>query len=318
IYTTKPVITERWLAFVNAVGRKLQQAHPDKKIYTLAYHQTVRPPDPGVITPEPNVMMQLVNSRPNYVCFVHRFEKNGCTHHARFRDVLDKWVNMTPAGVTIYEYVQHSTFAFMPFAAPHKFAADISYLANAGVVGYEAQSSARMWGVYGITHYAVARSLWNPHLDPETLVKDYCDHAFKHASEPMQKFYATLEQGLEEAECITRGIWTYMTPEVMSEARKYLDSAHQAADREIVKDRLATIEVSFTLGERGSGAWWKAQKAHEDGDVEALQEAVSEGEELMDWVRRQQQNPELKYHVGIGKLQVQVRMWQRWLQELNE
>ena len=35
-------------------------------------HQTFRPPDPQVLALEPNVIIQVVNSRPNYVCFVHR------------------------------------------------------------------------------------------------------------------------------------------------------------------------------------------------------------------------------------------------------
>jgi len=54
-----PVITERWLTFVNAVARKLQVTHPGKKLFTLAYHQTFRPPDPQVIKPEPNVMIEV-------------------------------------------------------------------------------------------------------------------------------------------------------------------------------------------------------------------------------------------------------------------
>ena len=68
----QPVIIERWLSFVNAVARRLQETHPGKGIYTLAYHQTFRPPDPEVIKPEPNVMIQVVARTTSASCIASR------------------------------------------------------------------------------------------------------------------------------------------------------------------------------------------------------------------------------------------------------
>ena len=70
----------------------------------------------------------------------------------------------------------------------------------------------------------------------------------------MQRFIAAIEAGLGAADHITEGIWTYMTPEVMSEARVHLDAAHAAARSDVVRKRLRCIEIGFHYGEMGSEA----------------------------------------------------------------
>lgn len=313
-----PVITERWLSFVNEVARGLQRTHPGKGVYTLAYHQTFRPPDPAVIGPEPNVLIQVVNSRPNYVCFMHRFEAEGCTHHERFREGLRRWVAMTPGGVMLYEYVVHSTFASMPYAAPHKFVDDIRYLAREGVVGYDGQSVDRLWGTYGIIHYAIAKASWDPEVDADALVRDYCDHAFGAASAPMQAFYATIEAALEAAEHSTDGVWAWMTAENMARARTQLDAAHAAADGDAARTRLRTIEVGFHYGELGAEAWRTAQAAIAAQDAAGLRRAIDLAQQAAQYVNDEQERAP-HYAALPGKLlSVHVVRWQNALAKLEE
>jgi len=312
-----PVITERWLSFVNAVARRLRATHPGKKVYTLAYHQTFRPPDPRRIRPEPNVMIQVVNSRPNYVCFVHRFENESCPHHVKFRKGLEDWVAMTPAGVMVYEYDPHSTFCAMPYPAPYKFVDDIKYLHRVGVVGYEGQSSPTLWGTYGINHYAIAKTTWDRSVDAESLVRDYCDHAFGEASGPMRRFLKTIEQGLVAADHITEGIWSYMTPDVMAEARRHLDEAHAAARSPSVKRRLCAFEIGFHYGELGSEAWRKAQQARAAKDARLLAEAIELAEAAARYCLDEQRK-EPHYAASPGKLtSVYARSWKRQLESMK-
>ena len=311
-----PVITERWLSFVNEVARGLQRTHPGKNVYTLAYHQTFRPPDPSAIRPEPNVMMQVVNSRPNYVCFVHRFEDLDCPHHVAFREGLERWVDMTPAGVMVYEYDPHSTFCSMPYPAAAKFVDDINYLHRIGVVGYEGQSGPSVWGTYGINHYAIARCTWQTGIEPQALVKEYCDAAFGPASEQMQEFLATVDRAMIAADHITDGVWTWMTPEAMAEARRHLDAAHAAAEAasDKVRARLRTWEISFHYGELGSQAWWKAQRALAEHDAALLAEAIELGNAAIQYVQDEQAK-EPHYAGAPGKFPtVHIARWQRTLE----
>ncbi len=315
-----PVITERWLSFCNEVARKLQVTHPGKSIYTLAYHQTFRPPDPATFRIEPNVMVQVVNSRPNYVCFVHRFEAEDCPHHAKFREGIEQWVSMAPGGVMVYEYTPHSTFCSMPYPAPYKFVDDIAYLGRIGVVGYQGQSVPKLWGTYGINYYAIAKATWDPSIDADALVQDYCDHAFGPASEPMQAFMRTVDEALVAADHITDGIWTWMTPEVMAEAREHLDAAHAAAagaDAK-VQERLRTWEISFRYGEIGSEAWRTAQRGIAESDPAALERAIALVDEAVDYINAQNKI-EPHYAAAPGKLvRVHRVQWERALQRMRE
>lgn len=314
-----PVITERWMTFCNDVARKLQSTHPGKKVYTLAYHQTFRPPDPETFTIEPNVMVQVVNSRPNYVCFVHRFENEDCPHHNAFRAGIEQWVDMTPGGVMVYEYTPHSTFCTMPYPAPFKFVDDIRYLGRIGVVGYEGQSVAKIWGTYGINYYAIAKATWDTDTDADALVADYCDHAFGPASGDMQRFMRTVEQALVDADHITEGVWTWMTPGAMTQCREHLDAAHAAAEGTArVQQRLRDWEIGFHYGEIGSQAWWTARQGIAEEDPALLREAIRLADEAaayLDDTRR-----ETGHLVGAaGKLtRVYKVQWERALERMEQ
>jgi len=316
--TERPVITRRWLSFVNAVARRLSETHPGKKVYTLAYHQTFRPPDPAVIRPEPNVMIQVVNSRPNYVCFVHRFEADGCPRHEAFRNGLDQWLSVTPAGVMVYEYDPHSTFCAMPYPAACKFIDDIRYLARRGVIGYEGQSAPSIWGTYGINHYVIAKTTWDPNVDAERLVSDYCEHAFGEAAVPMMRFFNVIDRALVAADHITDGIWTYMTADVMASARRHLDEAHALAHDPGVKRRLRACEIGFHYGELGSQAWRTAQEAIARKDADQLAGAIDLARQAARYCDREQEK-EPHYAAAPGKLiTVHVRQWQQQLDKLRK
>lgn len=315
-----PVITERWMTFCNNVARKLQQTRPGKRVYTLAYHQTFRPPDPETFRMEPNVMVQVVNSRPNYVCFVHRFEDDSCEHHNKFRAGIEQWVEMTPGGVMVYEYTPHSTFCTMPYPAPWKFVEDIAYLGRIGVVGYEGQSSAKIWGTYGINYYTIAKATWDPGTDGDALVQDYCDHAFGPASEAMQAFMRTVDEALKAADHITDGVWTWMTPEAMAQAREHLDAAHAAAANADVKvrARLRTWEIGFRYGEIGVEAWRTGQRGLAESDAALLQRAIELANEAAEYLAAEnREGPH--YAAATGKLlTVHRTQWERALGRIQE
>ena len=142
----------------------------------------------------------------------------------------------------------------MQLPAPHKFISDIRWLSQNGCVGYEGQSSSKTFGLYGITLYAAAKAMWNPAIDPDALLKDYCDSAFHEASEPMQRFFAELERGQREAEHTSTGIWTCLMPDVLAKAREQRDGARAAARDKRVKCRLAGLDAHFKYAEQARPA----------------------------------------------------------------
>lgn len=260
------------MTFVNEVADKIAVTNPGKKIYSLAYHQTFHPP--LSVKPRPNVMMMVVNSRTEGVCFVHYVATPGCTNNALFCRYFKEWAEITPAGLMAYQYMPHSTFCYMPLPAPHKFIADIHWLSQAGCVGYEGQSSCQAFGLFGITLYAAAKVMWNPNIDAGALMKDYCDSAFHEASEPMQSFFQAFERGQREADHTSTGIWTALTPKVLKEAHQHMDQALNLARDEKVKRRLSALDAHLVYAERGCEVYRMAQEAVQKGDKVLLDRAA--------------------------------------------
>lgn len=57
-----------------------------------------------------------------------------------------------------------------------------------GVSEYLAQISVS-WGNSGLGYWVCAKMLWDPDRDPKWLVREFCEHAFGKAADPMQRFY---------------------------------------------------------------------------------------------------------------------------------
>lgn len=270
---TMPALGDRWLTFVNAVADKIAVTNPGRKIYTLAYHQTFSPP--LKTRPRPNVMIQVVNSRPEGVCFVHEVATPGCANNSLFLQNFKGWSSITPGGMMAYQYMPHSTFCLMPLPAPDKFVADIRRLSDAGCVGYEGQSGFRTFGLFGITLYAAAKAMWNPQINPGELLKDYCDSAFHESSKPMQSFFRTLAGGQKAADHTHTGIWTALPPDILKRARADMDKALSRARQEKVRRRLAALDAHFKYAEEGCRAYRLAEEAVQKHDSQLLDQAAT-------------------------------------------
>jgi len=272
-----PALADRWLTFVNAVADGIAVRHPDRKIYTLAYHQTFAPP--LKVKPRPNVMVMVVNSRPEGVCFVHKVETPDCLNNALFCRNFKGWSAITPGGLLAYQYMPHSTFCSMPLPAPHKFIADIRWLSRAGCVGYEGQSGSTTFGLFGITLYAVAKALWDPSIDPDALIEDYCASAFHESSEAMRSFFLAFAEGQRRADHTSTGVWTSFTPEILSQARRHMDKARADARNERVKRRLGALDAHLKYAERGYDAYDLARQAVRKRDTQLLDAAEKRARE---------------------------------------
>ncbi|HRU04804.1 MAG TPA: DUF4838 domain-containing protein [Candidatus Brocadiia bacterium] len=311
-----PDYTPRVLAFVNAVAGRLAVTNPGKKLVYLAYHSTTRPPDETESKPAANVMVELATWSP-IGCRMHTIACEDCRPHAQFREVYKRWRAITPAGMLIYEYLPRGSCYEMPFIAPRRFASDIRYLQGQGLAGYEAQTVRWLWGTYGVTKYAVAKALWNPQLDADALVKDYCDRAFREASEPMQRFIAAAEAAQAAAECNWGSLWNSLTPEALAQGRKHLDAAHAAAGSDLVRKRLRGIEISWRMAEMTAPAMKKASGAQEAKNPALLNEAIAEAQAAIRFIKEESAR-EPHFAGGTYRLEKSVKDWEKALKDMRQ
>jgi len=87
----------------------------------------------------------------------------------------------------------------MPMIYVHKLAADMKFRADHRLIGVDFDSLVHHWSSQGLNYYVLAKLLWNPHLDVDALIADYCQAAYGPAAEPMRRYYAMIETRTDSA-----------------------------------------------------------------------------------------------------------------------
>ncbi|MDD5679433.1 MAG: DUF4838 domain-containing protein [Kiritimatiellae bacterium] len=277
--------THRWLAMVNAVADRLAESDPGKTLLAAAYSSYQEPPDPAVIKPATNVIIFYCTWDG---CRLHGFEHGSddpnrapeMGAHSKHRQWIEAWRDITPAGMIMLEYVQRSSMDGMAGANPRRFVKDMRYLKKNRFVGYAGFAAPLPWGLHIVNRYAVAKAMWNPDIDADALVKDFCEHAFHAASSNMQNFVNTIEDAMQTAGCNHCHVTLWMKPEVMAAARRHLDAAHAAAAGDAtVGKRLRQFEAHFHYMELAGPAHNKFFRVYYgERDPELMREAIKLGE----------------------------------------
>ena len=271
----RPVLTERWITFVNRIAALVAKRHPGKKIYTLAYHQTMRPPDPRRLRPAPNVLMHVVHSRPKYVCFIHELANAKCPHNVKFLQALKKWTGMTRGGVMVYDYYPHSTFEQLPYGALQKVFRDIRTLRDAGAVGMEAQTSARILGLYLPLIYGATAAMWDPDASLDGTMGPFFKAMYGAAAPHVRAYCDYLESQRQACpEHCTDGILPYLKTPVVRRADELMARAWQDADTAETRRRLQPLVDHQNLAGLQRDALDAFARYEATGKVEHLRAAV--------------------------------------------
>jgi len=260
---TVPVISNRMITFANAVAAKVR-VRPDVWFYVLAYHADFPPPkDP--LRPAARVMVQAVHSRPNFNCFTHPVAHD-CPRNRAFRKCLEKWVDIS-VSVTLYDYILHSQMHQLPWVAPRKIVEDIRYYRRIGLDGFVWQCSPGVSANRGINYYVAARAMWNPDVDPDEILREYCRGVFKEAAEEVRAYFEFLETARLRGPCINLGpnmllvqegqvrtedhtLDEYLTPDVLKQAATLLERARAAAQTDGTRGLVAELEVGLEYARR--------------------------------------------------------------------
>ncbi|MFT5095884.1 MAG: DUF4838 domain-containing protein [Planctomycetales bacterium] len=119
-----------------------------------------------------------------------------------------------------------------PVIYVHKMADDFRFMASHSLVGTDFDSCCHNWATQGLNYYVCAKLHWNPSLDVDDLIDDYCQSGFGSGAEDVKKYILRIEE-LTNVMATTELKYTEpYTPEVIEELRGYLDSATEATNGE--------------------------------------------------------------------------------------
>jgi len=228
-------IGESIQVFHHHVAERLAKLRPDKRVMIIAYSVT-QPPPKTIKEYPPNVLVEICH--PSEALF-------------------DAWAPIkVPGGKSVYLY-EFGCYPQPGFSAKRSFKA----MANLARLLHKHNVKAvyrcgygECFGMEGAYYYVFNRLLENPKYDVETLVNDFCKHAYGNVAKQMMAFYRRLDTRLAAHDALEKfarptcpaDLFAYMyTPSTLEALEGSLAGAERAATDAKVKRRLGLVRREF-------------------------------------------------------------------------
>lgn len=182
-------LTDRYVKYWNILARGLRERLPDREAYVgvLAYSAYKTPP---VAEPlEPNIVVGYVGHFPLAGDTVTQGEKENWL----------AWANRATAMLYRPNLFHYSGgWLGLPTLALRRTMRDFRFLAENKCVGLEVDTLPLMWATQGVQYYLMAQMAYDPFLDGEAVLQDYCRRGFGPAAEPVAAYFDLMEGAHEQ------------------------------------------------------------------------------------------------------------------------
>ena len=252
------------LALINRIAAKLETDHPEDRITTLAYLETVQPPVNE--RPRKNVIITLCTDRSTWAwphLYVTETPTRAGSGRTVFRDSLQAW-HEAGANIRIWDYTIVFQYTLKPLPNVSAVSDNMRYYVGHGATGVFLQgyhnandgcdrSLMRSW--------VWAKQLWDPSLDTRELVRDFNYGFYGPAGGPMQAYDELLWRlwarhhmnFLQNGDNKMRYELLY-TRQFLDEARPMLNEAERLAGENqdlLRRVRLAKLPLQYLALNRG-------------------------------------------------------------------
>ena len=242
------------LQLVNRVAEAVADEFPDKRITTLAYQWSRKPPQ--TLRPRPNVTIRLCSIE---CCFTHPLP--GCDYPAnvQFCKDLEGWSAICD-DLWIWNYTTNFRNYYLPHPVLRALDDDIRFFVEHNVKGvYEQDTKLTPHGeMSDLGGYIMAQFLWNPEYDEDTAINEFLEAVYEDAAPQLRAYIDLLHDKVETDKIHLRCYVTpdqakFLTDEVLAVADHLFDLAEEAvADRPDVlrRVRFARMPVDYAIVER--------------------------------------------------------------------
>ena len=174
-----------YISFVNKVAEIVEEKHPENYVSTLAYMFTEKPPK--TVRPRHNVLIRLC---PIYMCAGHPFTECTSPETKQFAETLAGWNRLTD-NIFIWHYATDFSSYLAPFPNFRNFTEAIRTYAHSGVRGIFMQGGYTSRGSSDaeLRAWVMARLLWEPDADPDTLVDEWMQAVYGQGYRPMREAF---------------------------------------------------------------------------------------------------------------------------------
>ncbi len=241
----RPALTDRYAKFWNRVAQELRKERPNTPIDVGAWAYGAMRTPPVSTSVDPAVI----------IGFVGNLSWGGSAARKADLDLWDAWSKKVPR-LAWRPNLFHYGWA-MPGAMIHGLSEDFKFMADRGLIAMDIDSIYNDWATRGLDYYTLAQLAWDPKLNPDTLLADYCLRAFGPAAAPqIQAYFDSLEKAHIQIAQLKAGTErygmveidrTFYTPERLAQWQAMLQAAQKTADADPKTSKRQRQRVTFLL-----------------------------------------------------------------------
>lgn len=180
--------SERQLILLNQVKAALAQVRPDMRLECIAYHLCLMPPK--AVRVDRSI---LVDFCPDGQCFEVQIYDPSAQSNAYYMTALKAWRSAFRGDINIYTYYRKYMWRSLPVLIPHYMQKDLQYYLSMPIQGIQCYAEPGDWFTYDLNHYTLGQLDWNPSVNVDTIIRDFCRTRYGRAAREAVHMYGALE-----------------------------------------------------------------------------------------------------------------------------
>ena len=225
-------LTDRMIYFYNAIASKVAKVHPDVLFTGQAYSIYRSPPLRHKL--HPKIVIRFVHNTAHYA--------NDETRRQGMAD-WDAWAD---ASSMIYWRPNSLLWGRHEGTLGiyvHKLSEDFRHIIQNKCVATDFDSCMHHWATQGLNYYVLAKLHWNPVLNVDEVIDDYCRTGFGDASEVIKRYFLRIEQLTNKTAAKKRqetrniDVTEPFEQEVIAELKGMLDKAKTIVGQDLMIQR---------------------------------------------------------------------------------
>jgi hypothetical protein len=243
------------LHLVNYVAAEVGKQYPQVAIDTLAYQYTRKPPRHA--RPLPNVIVRLCSIECD---FAHPLTAES---NRKFADDIRGWSKICRR-LYIWDYTTNFGHYIQPHPNLRVLGPNIRFFVDHGVRGIFEQGAYTSLGAEfaELRAWVLAKSLWNPRLDDQALVRQFVNGYYGAAAAPILEYIKLIHDEAEGKKtylsCGTSTTSDFLNMAMLAKADKLMDKAEDAAKADptlLHRVRVARLPLRYVWATR----WYEFQ-----------------------------------------------------------
>lgn len=221
--------------FINQLAEHLESEFPDKLFGTFAYRYTRKAPTN--IVPRRNVLIRLCSSG---CCDSHTLEF--CKENVSYIQDLSQWSKLT-LNLYTWDYVVSFGQYLLPFPNIRSLQRNIQTYKKFKVIGVMNEGVYNTTGgdFYELRAYLLAKLLWNPDINVDTVIDDFMKGYYQSSSSYMKSYFDKVQSLATENVHLIHNVTdrnSLYSSEFINSSLILLNKAEKAANSQEIVERV--------------------------------------------------------------------------------